>query len=56
MIATIGTTTTITLVLTEEEAQILAGLVQNSQVPIEEEHEASKKLRYDIFNAIKENE
>ena len=48
------TETKITIVLTEAEANILAGLLQNSQVPPEAEDEDIRLLRHSIFNAIKD--
>jgi len=46
----------ITLVLSSEEAHILASLVQNAQVPPEEEPGETSQLREDIFNACKQEE
>ena len=43
----------ITLVLNEEEAAILAGLVQNPRVPVEHEPPEVSKLRHDLFEACK---
>ena len=43
----------ITLVLNEVEGSILAGLMQNSQVPPEEETTECSKLREAIFKLCK---
>jgi len=47
------TETSVILRLSEEEAYILSQLVQNSQVPPEDEPDETSKLRQSIFDLCK---
>lgn len=52
MQSSINTQTTVTLVFTQAEAELLAGYMQNPMCPPEQEPDDIRKLRQDIFYAI----